>query len=409
MNPTAIVDISDPDLYVTEVPHDRFRLLREREPLSFHSERDGAGFWALVRYHDVVEVGRDWRRFSSHWGSTLEELDEEQLAVRRSMLDLDPPAHTRLRRLVTPGFTPRVVRSYETAFRLLTEEVLERAQGLKSFDLVTELAKPLPVLWLCRHLGIDESDTGKLVDWTDRMLGQSDPDYREETSDERSRFAPFGTIAGLEAYEYAARLAGERRRNPTDDVLSAILHAEPGGEALTDAEFNNFFTVLMIAGQEASRHSISQAALILMQRPDEVRALIDSADLIPTAVEEIIRWATPIYHFRRTANEDVQMYDKTIRRGDKVTVWYVSANFDEATFDDPLFFDIRRRPNDHVSFGKGGPHFCLGASLARLQIRITLESLLPILPRMSLIGPIERLRSNFIHGIKHLPVRVAPS
>lgn len=406
MTASALVDIADPDIYVDGVPHDRFRLLRQRQPLSFHPEPDGAGFWALVRYSDVVEVGRDWRRFSSNRGSTLEELDDEQLAVRRSMLDLDPPAHTRLRRLVTPGFTPRVVKSYESAFRILTNEVLDRAIERGTFDVVDELSKPLPVLWLCRHLGVDEADATKLIEWTDRMLGQSDPDYAEVDRDPRARFAPFGTMAGLEAYEYAARLAADRRSKPTDDVLSAILYAEPDGEPLTDAEFNNFFTVLMIAGQEASRHSISQAVAMLLERPSDVKRLNESPELIPTAVEEIVRWATPIYHFRRTATEDVEMHGQTIRAGDKVTVWYISANFDETVFGEPLRFDVERNPNEHVSFGKGGPHFCLGAGLARLQIQITLEALLPLLARMSLSGPVERLRSNFIHGIKRLPVTV---
>ncbi len=406
MKAATLVDIADPDLYVEAVPHERFRRLRTEQPLSFHQEPDGAGFWAFVRYEDVVEVGRDWRRFSSAHGSTLEQLDDDQLAVRRSMLDLDPPEHTRLRRLVTPGFTPKVVRSYETAFRLLTTEVVNEAMEKTSFDLVSAIAKPLPVLWLCGHLGVSESDSSRLIDWTDRMLGQSDPDYLEAGSDERARFAPFGTIAGLEAYEYAAELASERRARPRDDVLTAILQSEPDGQPLTDAEFKNFFTVLMIAGQEASRHSISQGTLALLERPAVVAKLQANPDGLAGAVEEIIRWASPIYHFRRTATEDVTMHGETIRAGDKVTMWYVSANFDETVFPDPLTFDIGRDPNDHVSFGKAGPHYCLGAGLARLQVQVTLEALLPHLERMHLAAPAERLRSNFIHGVKHLPIVV---
>jgi cytochrome P450 len=388
------------------VPHDRFRLLRDSQPLSFQTEPDGAGFWAVVRYDDVIEVGKDWRRFSSAQGSTLEELAEDQLAVRRSMLDLDPPAHTRIRRLVTPGFTPKVVRSYETAFRLLTRQTIDAAWAKGSFDLVEEISKQLPVVWLCRHLGVPEGDAAKLIDWTDRMLGQSDPEYREAHDDERARYAPFGTIAGLEAYEYAAGWAAERRARPTDDVMTRILFAEPDGEPLTDEEFKNFFTVLMIAGQEASRHSISHGTLALMNHADQLERLIADPEIMPTAVEEIIRWSSPIYQFRRTATEDVQMHGETIRAGDKVTVWYVSANFDESNFEEPTAFDIGRSPNDHVAFGKGGPHFCLGAGLARLQVQITLEELAPRLGGLALDGPVERLRSNFIHGVKHLPVRV---
>lgn len=405
MRTAAVVDIADPDLYMEGVPHDRFRRLRREQPLSFHEESDGAGFWAVVRYQDVVEVGRDWRTFSSNSGSTLEELDEDQLAVRRSMLDLDPPAHTRIRRLVTPGFTPKVVRSYEEAFRLLTREVLSEAFPKGRFDLVEEISKQLPVVWLCRHLGIPEGDATRLIDWTDRMLGQSDPEYRESESDAQARYAPFGTVAGLEAYEYAAEWAAERRARPGDDVMSRILFAEPDGEPLTDDEFKNFFTVLMIAGQEASRHSVSHGVLALMQHPDQF-AEFSSHPLQPAAVEEIIRWATPIHQFRRTATTDVEMHGEIIREGDKVTVWYASADFDESVFDRPLEFDLRREPNEHVAFGKGGPHFCLGAGLARLQVRITFEELIPMLERLRLDGPVERLRSNFINGIKHLPVAV---
>lgn len=400
----AIVDIADPDLYVDGVPHERFRRLRRDQPLSFHEEAEGAGFWAVVRYDDVVEVGRDWRRFSSAWGSTLEELDDEQLAVRRSMLDMDPPAHTRIRRLVTPGFTPKVVRSYQQAFRLLTGEVLAEATARGTFDLVEEISKQLPVVWLCRHLGVPEADAAKLIRWTDRMLGQSDPEYQEIEADPRARYAPFGTIAGLEAFEYAAELAVERRARPADDVMTQILFADAGGEPLTDEEFTNFFTVLMIAGQEASRHSISQGTLALLHHPEQLRRLADHPELMKTAVEEIIRWSTPIYQFRRTAVEDVEMHGRTIHAGDKVTTWYISADFDETVFEDPMTFDVARSPNDHIAFGKGGPHFCLGAGLARLQVQITFEELLPLLPRMAIAGPVERLRSNFIHGIKHLPV-----
>ncbi len=403
----AIVDISDPDSFVAGVPHDEFRRLRLEEPLSWHEEADGAGFWALVRHPDVAEAGKDWRRFSSARGSTLEELDDDQLLVRRSMLDLDPPAHTRLRRLIGPSFTPGVVRAYEQAIRLMTREAVEEAVAKQSFDLVEEISKPVPVLWLCEHLGIPASDAALLIELTDRMLGKDDPEYQEEEGDPAViRLAPFGTMAGLESYRYAAELAAARRARATDDVLSQILYAGPDGDPLTDAEFQNFFSVLMIAGQEASRHSISHGVLLLKENPDALADLVSDPDgLMATATEEIIRWASPIYQFRRTATEDMAIHGHTIRAGDKVTLWYVSANFDETVIPDPNAFDIRRQPNDHLSFGRG-PHLCLGIHLARLQVRITFEELLPHLPALEVSGPVERLRSNFIHGVKHLPVTV---
>jgi cytochrome P450 len=335
----------------------------------------------------------------------------EELAARRSMMDLDPPAHSRIRRLLSRGFTPRVVRAYENAFRLMTGEVLGEVLARGEFDLVEAVSKQVPVLWLCEHMGIPRHMSDRLIEWTDRMLvGDSDPDYWEDRSDPNCRFAPFGSPAGLEAFQYAARLAAERRVRPGDDMISRVLQAEPGGEPLTDIEFNNFFVVLMIAGQEASRHSISQGVLALMDHPDQVENLQEGKPgLMDRAVEEIIRWATPIYHFRRTATRDVKLGGQVIGKGDKVTIWYISANFDEEVFDDPYRFNVDRHPNPQVSFGKGGPHFCLGAALGRLQVKVAIEELLPRISDLRPAGPAERLQSNFIHGIKRMPVRVAGS
>lgn len=406
------VDIQSPEIYARGVPHREFRYLREHAPVSWHDEPDGrAGFWAVVRYRDLASVSSDWRTFSSARGSTLEEMNPEELAARRSMMDLDPPAHSRIRRLLSRGFTPRVISAYENAFRLMTAEVLAEVLGRGEFDLVEAVSKQIPVLWLCEHMGIPRHMSNRLIEWTDRMLvGDSDPEYWEDRSDPQCRFAPFGSPAGLEAFQYAAELASERRVRPGDDMISRVLQAEPGGEPLTDAEFNNFFAVLMIAGQEASRHSISQGVLALMERPDQLERLqkgeVGSMD---RAVEEILRWATPIYHFRRTATRDVELGGQRIRQGDKVTIWYISANFDEEVFDDPYRFDISRHPNPQVSFGKGGPHYCLGAALGRLQVKVAMEELLPRISDLRLVGPAERLQSNFIHGIKRMPVQVVGS
>ncbi len=402
------VDIQDPRLYARKVPHREFRYLRRHAPVSWHDESDGrAGFWAVVRYQDLASVSGDWKTFSSAHGSTLEEMTSEELAARRSMMDLDPPAHSRIRRLLSRGFTPRVVAAYENAFRLMTAEVLAEVLARGEFDLVEAISKQVPVLWLCEHMGIPRYMSDRLIEWTDRMLvGDSDPEYWEDRSDPRCRFAPFGSPAGLEAFQYAGALAAERRARPGDDMISRVLRAEPGGEPLTDVEFNNFFAVLMIAGQEASRHSISQGVLALMEYPDQLERLRKTPALMDRAVEEIIRWATPIYHFRRTATRDVELDGQLIGKGDKVTIWYISANFDEEVFDDPYRFDIERHPNPQVSFGKGGPHFCLGAALGRLQVKVAMEELLPRLADFRPTGPVERLQSNFIHGIKRLPVRL---
>ena len=403
------VDIQSPQIFGEGVPHSRFRYLRRHAPVSWHEEPDGrAGFWAVVRYRDLASVSGDWRTFSSAWGSTLEEMTSEELAARRSMMDLDPPAHSRIRRLLSRGFTPRVVAAYENTFRLMTAEVLSQVLAQGEFDLVEAISKQIPVLWLCEHMGIPQNMSDRLIEWTDRMLvGDSDPDYWEDRSDPRCRFAPFGSPAGLEAFQYASELAAKRRARPGDDMISRVLRAEPGGKPLTDAEFNNFFAVLMIAGQEASRHSISQGVLALTDHPEQLEKLQETTPaLIDGAVEEIIRWATPIHHFRRTATRDVQMGGQVIRKGDKVTIWYISANFDEEVFGDPYQFDITRHPNPQVSFGKGGPHYCLGAALGRLQVKVAIEELMPRMSQLRLSGPVERLQSNFINGIKRMPVRV---
>ncbi|MFQ5524568.1 MAG: cytochrome P450, partial [Acidimicrobiia bacterium] len=377
------IDIFDPDAYVDRVPHEAFARLRAHDPVSWH---EGVKCWSVVRHDDVVAVSKNFRIFSSAWGSTLEDMDDIQLEARRSMMDLDPPQHTRIRKLVARGFTSRVVASYENAIRIMTRETLDRVLPKGELDFVGEISKPLPVIWLCRYLGVPEEMTAQMIDWTDRMLGQDDPDYREE---EGYRLAPFGTRAGWECFQYAAGLAAERRANPGDDVVSQVLAAEPGGRPLTENEFQNFFALLMIAGQEASRHTISHGMLALMERPDDLRRLRENPELLDTATEEMIRWSTPIYQFRRTTTEKVELGDKTIGPGEKVVMWYISANFDEAVFSDPFRFDIERDPNEHVSFGKGGPHYCLGAPVARLQVRVTFEELLPRLKHIELAGPAE--------------------
>ena len=259
----------------------------------------------------------------------------------------------------------------------MTAEVLGEVLAGGDFDLVEAISKQIPVLWLCEHMGIPRHMSDRLIEWTDRMLvGDSDPEYWEDRSDPNCRFAPFGSPAGLEAFQYAGALAAERRARPGDDMISRVLQAELGGEPLTDAEFNNFFAVLMTAGQEASRHSISQGVVALMDRPDQLERLREGGSaLMGRAVEEIIRWATPIYHFRRTATRNAELGDQPIRKGDKVTIWYISANFDEEVFVDPYLFDIERNPNPQVSFEKGGPHFCLGAALGRLQVKVAIEEL----------------------------------
>jgi cytochrome P450 len=339
------------------------------------------------------------------------------------MLETDPPRHTRLRRIVSPLFTPRAVGRYEDYARELAREVLERALGRRSagaasvapaeieLELLSEIAEPFPINVLVRILGAPPEDAQKLVDLGDRMIANTDPDYsdlvvdREDTS--AYRLLPFRSPAALELFEYGDWLAHERGRDPKDDLVSKLVHAEVDGDRLTDREFSNFFTLLVIAGNETTRQTLAHAAVALAEHPDELAKLrADLSLLRTTAVEEIVRWATPVLQFRRTATRDTELHGATIRRGDKVVMWYVSANFDEDVFSDPYRFDVTRQPNEQASFGSGGPHFCLGAYLARLEVRVMLEELLPRISAIELTGAPRRIRSNFVNGFKQVPLRL---
>ena len=279
---------------------------------------------------------------------------------------------------------------------------------LGEFDFVTEIARELPIRLLCRLLGVPETDAQQLVAWGDQMISNADPEYTPVVIDkmdtEEYRLLPFRSPAALEVFRYAEEMALERRSNPADDIVTALLTAEPDGQPLTDLEFKNFFTLMMVAGNETTRHTISHGLIYLLEHRDQLEQLRDDpAGLSAPATEEILRTSSVTMHFRRTATEDVVLRGRTIRSGDRVVMWYPSANHDEEVFDSPFTFDIRRQPNDHLTFGTGR-HVCLGASLARLEVRVVFEELLRRVASIEITGPPDRLRSNFINGIKHLPV-----
>ncbi len=398
------------DTYLADAPHPTFERLRREQPVAWIEERPpNRGFWAVTRYDDVVEVSRDHDRFTVTRGIRLEEMDDEETEARRTMMEYDPPEHTRLRRLVQRGFTPRVVATYESAFRELTRYTLERVLPQGSFDFVHGISRELPIRILCTLLGVPDRDADQMVTWGDEMISHSDPEYTDFVIDQVDtdewRLLPFRSPAALEMFRYAEQLALERRRDPRDDITSALLRAEPDGEPLTDLEFKNFFTLLAVAGNETTRHTISHGILNLIRHPQQMERLRDDPSLLPKATEEMLRYATVTMHFRRTATRATTLRGVPIEANDKVVMYYISANFDEDRFDDPFVFDVARSPNDHLAFG-AGRHRCLGEWLARMEIQVTFEELLPRLAEIELAGPVERLRSNFIRGIKHLPVRV---
>jgi cytochrome P450 len=399
------------DDFAERVPHETFALLRREAPVWWYDWPHGRGFWCVTKHADVVSISRDTKTFTSEQGANLEDLDEEQRTARQSMLETDPPRHTRLRGLVGPPFTPRAVKAYELALRELTAAVLDRALPLGEFDFVEEIAKQLPIRVLARLLGAPDEDTDPLIAWGDRMIGNTDPELTDVLHDspesERYRLLPFRSPAALELFEYGHRLAAERRREPSDDLVSKLVHAEIDGERLSEREFDTMFLLLVVAGNETTRQAIAHGMLALAEHRDQWDRLREDPELVWTAgADEILRWSSPVLHFRRTATRDVELRGQTIRAGEKVVVWYVSANFDEEVFEDPLRFDVGRRPNAHVTFGGGGPHYCLGAHLAKLEVQVMFDLLLPRLAGLELLGPPERMRTNFTNALKRMPVRV---
>jgi cytochrome P450 len=405
------IDLVNPDNYVERVPFDWFDHLREDHPIVWHPEPSpNKGFWAVTRYDDLTNVHMDWQTYSSELGAVaLEELDEEQLEIRKSMLETDPPRHTELRKICSKRFSARGVGKYEDWIRDVARTVLDDALPTGEFDFVSEISRDLPIRFLCSIFTVPQEDAPQLIAWGDSMIANQDPDLSAAVVDkvdtEAYRLLPFRSPTALKVFEYADRQRDQRLAEPADDVLQALTVAQSEG-VLNEREFHNYFGVLMIAGNETTRHTISHGMLALMQHPEQLELLRERPELIPNATEEILRWATPVFHFRRTATRDAELHGQPIATGDKIVTWYISANRDPAMFPDPYTFDVTRTPNDHVTFGPGGPHFCLGAHLARLETKILFQELIPRLDTIELTGPVERIRSNFVNGIKRMPVRV---
>ena len=391
------LDLCDRTVFADGPPHDEFRRLRDEEPVAFFPEPDGPGFWGVFRYDDVVEVSRHPAQFGSSPSVFIREPpDGPNDGTSDLLINLDPPRHTQMRKLVNRGFTPRQITMLEPRVRTLVVELLDAAQARGDFDLVTDLAVEVPLQVIAELVGVPNEDRHKVFAWTERMMS-SEADAETVTADAR--------VAMGEMFAYADTLAAERVGGDGDDLLSVLLRAEVDGDRLTQLDVDVFFMLLMNAGSETTRNLITGGTLALFEHPAERARLAADPSLLPTAIEEMLRWVTPVMHFRRTARNDCELGDRSIRAGDKVVMWYGSANRDERAFPDADRFDVGRTPNDHVAFGAGGPHFCLGASLARLEARVLFEELLARMPTLAPTGPPRRLQSNFINGILSLPVR----
>jgi cholest-4-en-3-one 26-monooxygenase len=397
------VRLDDPMAFSNGIPHEAFAVLRRDAPARWHVD---AGFWSLTRHADVATVTRDTDRFSSEAGIMM--FDQPELAppeAPRMMIEMDPPRHTRYRLLVNRGFTPRMVARLTERIRVGAARVVDDVRALGSCEFVSSIASPLPLQVIADLLGVPEADRGRLFNLSNRIMGHEDEEFGAAAG------APYEAIG--EMFGYATALAGDRRGavaggveprgTGPDDIVGALL-SSVGGDELSEEDFAWFFLLLVVAGNETTRTALSQGMVAFFEHPDQWSRLVHDQTLLDSAVDEVLRWSTPILHFRRTATEDVTLHGQTIRRGEKVLLWYASANFDEEVFVDPLTFDIGRSPNDHVTFGAGGPHFCLGAHLARLEIRVMLEELTTRLPGLRLDGPVERLTSNWTNGIKRMQV-----
>jgi cholest-4-en-3-one 26-monooxygenase len=401
------IDLTDSRAFVNGVPHEWFTWLRQHAPAYWHEEADGPGFWAITRYEDCVAVNRDAQRFSSHRkGTFLWEMPEDLLEQHRLMMvTMDPPVHTRYRRLVNKGFTPRMVGELEASIHRVADDIIDRVCARGRADFVLDIAAELPLIVLAELLGVPAEDRVKMFDWSNRMVGREDAEYQvgHEHAEETA------ALAAAELFGYAAELYEAKRSRPGEDLMSVLTQVEMEGERLSEIELDLFFMLLSVAGNETTRNLMSGAMVAFSQFPDQWERLVEDRSLLPSAVEEMLRFVTPVMNFRRQTTEGVEIGGRHIGADEKVVFFHISANRDEAAFTDPDRFDIGRNPNPHMAFGGGGPHFCLGANLARMEIRVMFEHILDRLPDISVSGDVERLQSSFINGVKHLPVAFSPS
>jgi cytochrome P450 len=407
------VDLADCDRFQRNEAWEQFDTLRHEDPVHWNPEAaPSRGFWAVTKYRDIWAVDRDTETFTSEKFVNLEEVDDDLMDIRRSMLETDGRRHVVLRQLIAREFSPRnLMKNYEGFLRELTKRTVDEALSANEFDFVQKISADFPIRVLARLLDVPLEDTGQLIAWGSEMVGNTDPDYIEHTIDspesEKYKHLPFRSPATQDVFDYGRALRDRRRGGGGTDLISQLANKLPGdGVPMTDKDFDNYFLLLVIAGNETTRHAISNAMLALIERPDQLRPLREDPSLIASGLEELLRWASPVYHFRRTATRDTSLGGKEIKAGDKVVMWFASGNRDEDVFENPYRLDVRRTNVDHLTFGKGSPHLCMGNALARMEVRLMFEELLPRLASIELTGDVARVRSNFVNGIKKFPVTV---
>ena len=406
------ITLANLDVFENGAPWSLFADLRRESPIHWNEEeKPNSGFFSVTRYHDIVKVLRDSDTFTSERFTNLEEVDAEQEEARRSLLETDGTRHRALRRLLQGQFTPQAVAKYETYLRGLTATTLDNAFAKGEFDFVEEVAADFPIQVLAKLLDVPESDTGQLIEWGNRMIGFDDPEHADvlisDPESEKYRLVPFKSPAALEVFAYGDELARQRKGKDGTDLVSVLINSPMSdGIALTERDFHTNFLLLVVAGNETTRHTISHTMNNLINNPDQLALLQERPDLIPWAVEEFLRYASPVYYFRRTATKDVELHGVNIKAGQKVVPWFASGNRDDSVFENPNKFDVTRNPNEHMAFGRGGPHMCLGNALARIELRVMFEDLVSRVDKVERVGDVDFLRSNFVHGIKRMPVKV---
>ena len=407
------VDLADPALCGSGIPHQAFAAMRVTPGLLWNAIGGDVsdGFWAVTRHADVVEVSRDPETFSSAVGHIqIYDIDDDALDERASMIDMDPPIHTRLRRLVSKAFTPRHVQSYTPAVRARVRAALDDLVAGGGGDWVDRVAKPIPIGVICDILGVPEADHALMIELSDHLVAGTSsaplpPDAYGNTTP--LRLLPFNSPAAHALNEYALNLGRRRRHDPQDDLVTKLIEAEIDGERLSEEEFANFFRLMIFAGNETTRSSMSHLALYLVDHPEQFASVRSDRTLLAGAAEEVVRYSSPILYFRRTATRDCELSGTSIAAGEKVVMYYAAADFDPEVFPDPLGFDVSR-PNSpaNVAFGGGGAHFCLGASLARLELAELIDEIVERNFTIEVAGEPEFVDSNFVNGIEHLEVRI---
>ncbi len=409
------IDLSEPTFWARpwQEREGAFVTLRRERPMSFYDEPDtrglvpqGPGYWAVTKHADILRASREPELFCSSKGATsIPDLPEMFLEFFGAFINMDDPKHMRQRKLVSGGFTRQRLKKVDHQVERIAREAIDAVIEKGECDFVTELCAPFPIRIICEMMGIPQSQHQFVFDQTNIILGAGDPEYVPEGAD----IAQVLLGAGMALRELMNELGAERRDNPTDDLTSLLIHAEIDGDKLSPEDLASFFILLVVAGNETTRNAISHGVIALDQYPDQKRLWMDDFDgLSRSAVEEIVRWASPVIFMRRTTTRPCELGGQELSEGEKLVLFYASGNRDEEVFDQPYRFDLRRTPNEHVGFGGPGPHFCLGANLARREITTFFRQLFERMPDLEVTGPAERLASNFIHGIKHLPCRYTP-